>query len=204
MQHLAKLSCAGAAVVASLAVTLNASADDLLKLAVSHRGNWGSAAPELGQQAGIFKKHGIGLDLLYPERRTETVPGVTSDGIDVELADDFLGVLRAYSKGAPVRIIGANTTGTAYYWYVLATSPIKKIKDISGRTIAYPTGTVSSRYDIFDFMKQYGIKPSPLATSGQVGTFNEVMLGHIDIGWAMPSFGMDAIEEGKIRVIARE
>jgi hypothetical protein len=53
-------------------------------------------------------------------------------------------------------------------------------------------------------MKQYGIKPSPLATSGQVGTFNEVMLGHIDIGWAMPSFGMDAIEEGKIRVIARE
>ena len=37
--------------------------------------------------------------------------------------------VRAYAKGAPVRVIGASTTGTANYWYVQANSPIKTAKD---------------------------------------------------------------------------
>jgi ABC-type nitrate/sulfonate/bicarbonate transport system substrate-binding protein len=32
---------------------------------------------------------------------------------------------------------------------------------------------------------------------------DEVMSGHIDVGWATPPFGIDAIEEDQIRVVAR-
>ena len=46
-------------------------------------------------------------------------------------------VMRAYARGAPVRIIGANTTGDPQYWYVLASSPIRTVNDLVGKTIAY-------------------------------------------------------------------
>ena len=59
-----------------------------------------------------------------------------SGGADVGLGVGVMAaVMRAYTRNAPVQIIGANTTGSANYWYVLATSPLKTIKDLVGKTI---------------------------------------------------------------------
>ena len=59
----------------------------------------------------------------------------------VVLTHEFLhtlGAMAAYSKGAPVRIIGAQATGAADYWY--AKNPaIKTLKDANGHTIAFST-----------------------------------------------------------------
>jgi len=114
-----------------------------------------------------------------------------------------IGVLRAYAKGAPVRVIGANMTGTANYWYVQANSPIKTVKDINGKTIAYWTSNPASRYDVFDLIKQYSLKARPTIIGGAAVTFNQVMSGHVDVGWAEAPFGVEAVEQGKIRVVAR-
>ncbi len=191
-----------AAIVAALsAVAPAASAADLLKLA-AQRGAWESAAPELGQSAGIFTKHGIALDLVYI-RDGEVEPSVTSGSTDVGVGVGTIGVLRAYAKGAPVRVIGANMTGTANYWYVQANSPIKTVKDINGKTIAYWTSNPASRYDVFDLIKQYSLKARPTIIGGAAATFNQVMSGHVDVGWAEAPFGVEAIEQGKIRVVAR-
>ena len=192
-----------AAIVAALsAVTPAASAADLLKLAAAQRGAWESAAPELGQSAGIFAKRGITLDLAYT-RDGEVEPSVTSGSTDVGVGVGTIAVLRAYAKGAPVRVIGANTTGTANYWYVQANSPIKTVKDINGKTIAYWTSNPSSRYDVFDLIKQFSLKARPTVIGGAAATFNQVMAGHVDVGWAEAPFGLEAIEQGKIRVVAR-
>ena len=192
-----------AAIVAALsAVTPAASAADLLKLAAAQRGAWESAAPELGQSAGIFAKHGIALDLVYT-RDGEVEPSVTSGSTDVGVGAGTIAVLRAYAKGAPVRVIGANTTGTANYWYVQANSPIKTVKDINGKTIAYWTSNPSSRYDVFDLIKQFSLKARPTVIGGAAAAFNQVMAGHVDVGWAEAPFGLEAIEQGKIRVVAR-
>ena len=192
-----------AVVVAVSAVTMQASAADLLRLSAAQRGAWESAAPELGQSAGIFTKHGITLDLLYT-RDGEVESSVASGSSDVGVGAGTIGVLRAYAKGAPLRVIGANTTGTANYWYVQAASPIKAIKDINGKTIAYWTSNAASKYDVFDLIKQYRLKAArPMAIGGQTATFNQVMSGHVDVGWAEAPFGIDAIEQGKIRVVAR-
>ena len=192
-----------AAIVAALsAVTPAASAADLLKLASAQRGAWEAAAPELGQSAGIFTKHGITLDLVYT-RDGEVEPSVTSGSTDVGVGAGTIGVLRAYAKGAPVRVIGANTTGTANYWYVQASSPIKTVKDINGKTIAYWTSNPASRYDVFDLIKQYSLKARPTVIGGAAATFTQVMAGRVDVGWAEAPFGVEAIEQGKIRVVAR-
>src|SRR5262245_15418274 len=90
--------------VALLALTLPASAEDLLKLAIAQRGAWNSAVPELGQLAGIFKKHGIVLELAYTEGEDDTEQQVSSGSADVGEGVSIMGVLHAYAtNGAPVR-----------------------------------------------------------------------------------------------------
>ena len=53
--------------VAALLMFTSASAlaADTLKLAIGQRGNWENAAPELGQKAGFFSKHGLTRRLKY-------------------------------------------------------------------------------------------------------------------------------------------
>jgi NitT/TauT family transport system substrate-binding protein len=56
---------------------------------------------------------------------------------------------------------------------------------------------------VFDLIKQYSLKARPTIIGGAAVTFNQVMSGHVDVGWAEAPFGVDAIEQGKIRVVAR-
>jgi NitT/TauT family transport system substrate-binding protein len=133
-----------AALVFSLAVP-PANAQDTLKVAAGQRGNWDTTISEVGQRAGIFKKHGIVLEILWTQGGGETQQAVISGSVDIGVAPGIMGVLSAYSKGAPVRIIGAETTGAAdLYWYVPSNSPIKTLKDTDGKTIAYSTNGSST------------------------------------------------------------
>jgi NitT/TauT family transport system substrate-binding protein len=53
-------------------------------------------------------------------------------------------------------------------------------------------------------MQKYtGVNFKPTATGSAIGTFTQVMSGQIDAGWAGAPFGVDAIEEGKTRVIMK-
>jgi NitT/TauT family transport system substrate-binding protein len=203
-QHMRSLGYVIAAAAALSAMTPEAMAEDSLKVAVDQRGAWETAVPELGQQAGIFKKHGLTLDLTYPRAESEIETAVISGSTDVGVGVGIVEVLRAYAtKEAPIRIIGATMTGSANYWYVAASSPIKTITDISGRTIAYSKGDASSQYDVFDLMQRYRVKPRPVLIAGAAATFDQVMAGKIDVGWATPPFGGDALEQGRIRVLAK-
>jgi NitT/TauT family transport system substrate-binding protein len=123
--------------------------------------------------------------------------------VDIGVAPGIMGVLSAFSKGAPVRIIGAETTGAAdLYWYVAANSPIKSLKDTEGKTIAYSTNGSSTHGIVTAFMKQYDLKAKPTATGGPAPTLTQVMSGQIDVGWSAPPFGLQQLDEGKIRIVA--
>jgi len=178
-------------------------AQDKLKLAVGQRGNWDTSISEVGQRAGIFKKHGLELDIVYTQGAGETLQATLSGSVDIGVAAGIMGVLGAYSKGAPVRIIGAETTGAAdLYWYVKSDSPIKSLKDTAGKTLAYSTNGSSTHGIVTAFMKQYGLSAKPTATGGPPGTLTQVMSGQIDVGWAAPPFGLDQLDQNQIRIIA--
>ena len=194
-----------AAAVAACAVLLAnvAIAQDTLKLATGQRGNWDTSIGEVGQRAGIFKKHGIVLEILYTQGAGETQQAVLSGSVDIGVATGIMGALSAFSKGAPIRIIGAETTGAGdLYWYVQSNSPMKSLKDTEGKTIAYSTNGSSTHGIVTAFMKQYDLKAKPTGTGGPPGTLTQVMSGQIDIGWAAPPFGLQQLDEGKIRVLA--
>jgi NitT/TauT family transport system substrate-binding protein len=180
-----------------------ASAEDKVKLAVGQRGNWDTSISEVGQRAGIFKKHGLELEIVYTNGAGETQQAVISGSVDVGIAAGVMGVLSAYSKGAPVRVIGAETTGANdLYWYVKADSPIKSLKDTDGKILAYSTNGSSTHGIVTAFMKQYDLKAKPTAMGGPAANLTAVMSGQIDVGWAAPPFGLDQLDQKQIRIIA--
>jgi NitT/TauT family transport system substrate-binding protein len=180
-----------------------ASAEDTVKLAVGQRGNWDTSISEIGQRAGIFKKHGLTLEIVYTQGAGETQQAVISGSVDLGIAAGVMGVLGAYSKGAPVRIIGAETTGANdLYWYVKSESPIKTLKDTDGKTLGYSTNGSSTHGIVTAFIKEYNLSAKPIATGGPPANLTAVMSGQIDVGWAAPPFGLDQLDQKQIRVIA--
>jgi NitT/TauT family transport system substrate-binding protein len=195
-----------AATASLLAATVLASssvfAQDALKLAVGQRGLWDTGVSEIGQRAGIFKKHGLNLEILYTQGAGETQQAVISGSVDIGVGVGVMGVLSAFSKGAPVRIISSEITGAGdLYWYVKADSPIKDLKDATG-TIAYSTNGSSTHGVVTAFVQEYGIKARPTATGGPPGTLTQVMSGQVDVGWSAPPFGLDQLEKKEIRILA--
>lgn len=182
-----------------------AGAQDKLKLAIPMRGNWENAAPDLGERAGIFKKHGIELEKVYTQGTGETIQVVISGSTDIGLGIGTAAVMGAYAKGAPVRVIGSSTTGTNdLYWYVKSDSPIKRIQDAGeGATIAYSTQGASSHIFALAILKQTGSKAKPSATGSQASTLTQVMSGQVTIGVAVPPIGFAQLEQGQIRIIGR-
>jgi len=188
---------------AIFAFTFAAHADDTLKLASGQRGNWDTSIAEVGQRAGIFKKHGLVLEILWTQGSGETQQPVISGNVDIGVAVGVMGALSSYSKGAPVRIIGAQTTGARdLFWYVKSESPIKSLKDTDGKTIAYSTKGSSTNGIVTAFMQQYQLKANPVATGSPSSTLTQVMSGQVDVGWSAPPFGLDQLDEKKIRIIA--
>jgi NitT/TauT family transport system substrate-binding protein len=181
-----------------------ASAEDQLKIAIGQINNWENQAPTLGQDAGIFKKHGITLDAVGTQGAGETIQAVISGSADLGAGVGAAGVMRAFSKGAPVLILAPMFTGTQdLYWYVKSDSPIKTLKDSTdSTTIAYSTNGSSSNNIVRAFVDELGAKVKPVATGGPPATLTAVMSGQVDIGWAAPPFGLKELNEGKIRIVA--
>jgi NitT/TauT family transport system substrate-binding protein len=196
--------CVGALALFTLFLADAGFAQDSLKVAVGSRGVGETFVPELGQNAGIFKKHGLVLDILYTQGGGETQQAVISNAANIGVAVGFLGTLGVYAKGAPVRIIGSTFTGgSQLFWYVPANSPIQKVQDAEGKTVAYSTNGSSTHSAVLALQKHTGVKFRPTATGDATATFTQTMSGQVDVGWAGAPFGVDALEAGRIRVIMK-
>jgi NitT/TauT family transport system substrate-binding protein len=195
----------GLALPIAVALTQPAAAEDQLKVAIGQINNWENQAPTLGQDAGIFKKHGLVLENVGTNGAGETIQAVISGSADIGAGVGAAGVMRAFSKGAPVRILAPMFTGTGdLFWYVKSDSPLKSLKDATGSTtIAYSTNGSSSNNIVVAFKDELGAKGKPTATGGPAATLTAVMSGQVDIGWAAPPFGLQEIKDGKIRILVR-
>jgi NitT/TauT family transport system substrate-binding protein len=188
---------------AMLAAAWPAAADDLFKITVGQRGNWDTSVTHLGEKAGIFKKHGIELEIIYTSGSGETLQPVIAGSADLGFAVGTQGAMAAYAKGAPVRIIGAEATGAADYWYAKTSSPIKTLPDTNGHTIAFSTQGSSTQSVVRAFIDEFKLTAKPVATGNPSATLTQVMTDQIDVGWAAPPFGLKEIDAGQIRVVAK-
>src|SRR6476619_1966894 len=129
------------AAVCTLAIAVGAGSDawsqETFKVAIPQRGAWDAGVAELGQRGGIFKKHGLNLDILYVQAGPESIQAVIGGSIDIATAAGVSGAVGTFAKGAPIRIHGSEMHGAHdLYWYVPANSPIQKVEDFNGKTVA--------------------------------------------------------------------
>lgn len=192
------------AIPLALAAT-SASAQDRIKVAIGQIDAWANQIPTLGMQAGIFQKHGIELENFGTQGAGETLQAVISGSADIGIGVGTSGAMRAFVKGAPVRVLSSGYTGVQdQFWYVPANSPLKTIADATDKqTMSYSTNGSTSHNIALGFVKQLGVKAKPTATGGPPATLTMTMSGQIDIGWAVVPFALTELQEGKIRIIAR-
>ncbi len=194
--------------VAALSIALAGSvpaayAQDKLKVGAGQRGNYDTAITEVGQRLGVFKKHGLEVEVLWTQGSGETQQALIANSIDVGISLGTLSILGAFSKGAPVRVIGAEMTGAAdLFWYVKADSPIKSLKDAEGKSIAFSTVGASTHSIVLSFIRDQAPKAKAVATGSPPGTLTQVMSGQVDIGWAAPPIALEQLEKKEIRVVA--
>src|SRR3982751_81128 len=131
-------------------------AQDTLKVAIPQRGAWDAGIAELGQRGGIFKKHGLDLEILYVQAGPESIQAVIGGSMDIATAAGVSAAVGTFAKGAPIRIIGSEMIGAPdLYWYVPANSPIQKIEDFNGKTVAYSLTGSSSHAALLALIAQY-------------------------------------------------
>jgi NitT/TauT family transport system substrate-binding protein len=201
-QMIARICLKAIATAFALAAVGGAHAEDKLTIAIGQHGNWENSAPELGQRMGFFKKHGLALDLLYTQGSAETMQAVIAGSADIGIGVGTNSAMGAFARGAPVLALANHTTGApAAYWYVPENSAIRSFKDLDGKTVGFSTTGSSSYTALLQLAKLNNVTPKPVATGNPASTFTQAMSGQIDAGWSSPPFGLQAAEEGKIRII---
>lgn len=187
-----------------LAFPSAAAAADKFKLAIPQKGIWESMIPLLGEKAGIFKKENLEIEPLFTRGGSETVQAVLAGSVDAAISNGLLGTIGGFAKGAPLRIIGASTTGTPEaFWYVRADSPIKSVKDFAGKKIGFSRPGSSTNLIMLSAFDYFKVKGELISCGGIPGCFTQTMSKQIDAGWSVPPFRLDDVKAGKIRIVMR-
>jgi NitT/TauT family transport system substrate-binding protein len=180
-----------------------AAAEDTLKVAIPQKGAWDAGIAELGQRAGIFKKHGLNLDILYTAAGPESIQAVIGGSINIATASGVSAAIGTFAKGAPIRIISSEMTGAPdLYWFVPADSPIHTIEDFNGKTVAFSAVGSSSHGSLLALIAQYHLTAKPTATGNIASTITQTMSKQVDVGFGAAPFGLDLVESGKARIVA--
>ena len=175
-----------------------------LKVAVAQRGFWNSSFVEFALQQGFFKQEGLEIEILYTEGGASTLMPVVSGSLDIAMTNGTLGVIAAFAKGMPVKIISAEATGAPdAFWYARSESGIKSIRDTNGKTVAFSSPGSSTNLIILQLINQEKATPKLVPTGGAPGTLTQVMSGQIDVGWSVPPFVLQQVSDGRAQIIAR-
>jgi len=191
-------------IILQAALSASGAGAETLKVAVAQRGFWNSSFIEFGIQQGFFKAAGLDIDILYTEGGASTLTPVIAGSIDIAMTNGTLGVIAAYAKGMPVRIISAEATGAPdAFWYARPESGIRSLADTAGRTVAFSSPGSSTNLILLQLIQQAKVTPRMVATGGAPATLTQVMSGQIDVGWSVPPFVLQQLADGKLRIIAR-
>jgi NitT/TauT family transport system substrate-binding protein len=166
---------------------------------------WESQPIVLARDGGFFRKQAITISALPMQGGVDALQAVISGSADVAIGVGIGAVLRAYSRGAPVRILLPVLTGAGdHFWYVKADAALRTLGEASDtQTLAYSTAGSLSHEIVLGFARERGVKAKPVATGSPAATLVRVMSGAVDIGWAPAPFGLKEVGEGTIRIVAR-
>jgi NitT/TauT family transport system substrate-binding protein len=189
--------------LASLLTSYAAHAESF-KVAIPQQGVWDTNIAVWGTQQGYFKDQGLDIDITYTQGGATTEQAVISGSVDFAMATGTLGIISAYAKGAPIRIISAEQTGSPdIFWYARKESGIRSLRDAHGKTVSFSAPGSSSNLVLLQLLDEAGITDAKTVPTGGIpGTLTQVMSGQIDIGWGAPPAPLPDIQDGKLVIVA--
>ncbi len=154
-----------AAVVAFLAVIASspASAQTTLTVGKANASSDAIIPVNVGEQLGIFKKHGLDLKIIEFGGGSKMVQGMAAGAIDI---GDGAGTELAFvAKGAPMLAI-CESTGPAPFLGIGVPwdSPIKKLEDLKGKVIGVSSPGSLSDWSGHQLARKFGWGPDGVKT----------------------------------------
>src|SRR6516162_6549870 len=148
-----------------LATTAGGAGAETLKVAVAQRGFWNSTFIDVGLKQGFFKEAGLDIEILYTEGGASTLTPLIAGSIDIAMTNGILGVIAAYAKGMPVKVITSEATGAAdAFWYARPDSGITRLADTNGKTVAFSSPGSSTNLILLQLVNQAKVAPKLVAT----------------------------------------
>ena len=192
------IAAAGTAVLAAPAI-----AADKVRLVNSTKVVFETEHPYTALEEGIFKKHNLDVSVIHGSGGAASLQAVLTGSQDIVWGNGVLGVLSAYAKGAPVRILGSNIRGVPdLYWYVKSDSPIKSFKDLkAGHEFAYSRPGSTTNLAALYIKEALNIPAKLTSVGGPSGSRTQLMSGQVATGWSVYPLNKNLLREGKIRII---
>src|SRR5262249_57405076 len=104
-----------------------------------------------------------------------------------------------FARGRPIRIIGSEMIGAPdLYGSVPANSPIRKVEDFNGKTVAFSLTGSSSHAGLLALIAQYKLTAKPTSTGNIAATITQTMTGQVDVGLGAAPFGLDYAEDSNL------
>lgn len=115
---------------------------------------------------GIWKKHGLDVELIYLRGGSRTVSALISGSVDFILGSD-LGVTTAIVQGASLTRLGVTTNTLGYS---IVTQPnIKTVRDLKGKIIGITPGRDAAYARVVKLLRDHGMDASKDVTFLSVG-----------------------------------
>ena len=157
------------AALAAFALSGSAAAQTTLRLGKAQANQFAFLPADIGVETGIFKRHGIDLDISVFAGDARMVQGLTAGSIDVALggSPSFASIV----KGAPMKAVAAfSGAPNIIMLTVLKNSPLKNPSDLKGHTVSV-SGAGSLTFWLTQQLSRRlgwgddGIKITPLGSS---------------------------------------
>ncbi|MBI2367885.1 MAG: ABC transporter substrate-binding protein, partial [Deltaproteobacteria bacterium] len=168
-----------------------AAARTKLILVIPHRVLFTVAVPVyVAQEKGFYRENNVDVDAVFTRGGGENVQAVVSGDAQIGLSTGVFAVIGAFMKKAPIKIAAAEITGADAFWYVQASTPMRRIDDLAGKKVAYSrpgSSTHMAVLAIADMIKAKGLKPAePVSLGGIPEVYTAVRTGQSDAGWSVP------------------
>jgi NitT/TauT family transport system substrate-binding protein len=190
--------------VAVLGWASPSSAQDRIRVAIGQRGNWDTIATQFAVDQGIMRRHNLAAEITWTQGGPEQIQAVVTGSADFAIAAGTIGAIAAIARGAPIKMIAAQMTGSPdLFWYTRADSPIQTMRDTADRSVGYSRPGASTDLVVRLLAGAAGVRPRLVAAGSPAANRTQVMSGQLDAGWSSPPFALDLVQSGQARIIAR-
>jgi NitT/TauT family transport system substrate-binding protein len=177
-------------------------AKDTVRLVESQAQVYINFAMYIAEQEGYFAAENIEPTFTQGRGGAEALQVVVTGSADIIWGPGNLSVISAYAKGAPLKIIANAAYGAREtFWIVKADSPLKTIKDLDGKVLAYSAAGSLTHLLAQTIAKDAGIKPKLVPTGNMSSSRTQMMSGQTDTAWSAFPAGLNPVRTGQARIL---